>query len=34
MNIKGMDRRGFLGIFGGAAVAGPKLAAGIVDSLG
>ena len=33
MNIKGMDRRGFLGIFGGAAVAGPKLAAGMVDNI-
>ncbi len=33
MNIKGMDRRGFLGIFGGAAVAGPKLAVGIVNDM-
>lgn len=33
MNIKGMDRRGFLGIFGGAAVAGPRLAAGMVDNI-
>lgn len=33
MDIKGMDRRGFLGIFGGAAVAGPKLAAGMVDNI-
>lgn len=32
MNIKGMDRRGFLGIFGGAAVAGPRLAAGIAEN--
>ena len=28
-----MNRRGFLGFFGGAAAAGPKLAAGIADSV-